>query len=381
MKLKMRGSMKMKSDRASSKLALTLLLSTGCILAGVPIAASDGRAKSDECAYYDAPARCTESERNARRKSFGLPKLEKIQRQTMRGGKASELIVATVKVKRRGGLALVMQRDRDGIPIVEIHSMPADSRPADYKPIKAVIPEATWASALSKGNALDLVYATEEVLVCGANFSVEIVDKEGNVRAPVGDSCGGEPRGVYFNFLAEATLEQLPHCKALAPLGSDWPPGKLAACFELRGNKVAAAELYNLFHAFEDRPFWETHDGWTDPSDILPLLDDEISFSWPGIPLIEDAEMVANFWTGGWLAPVKFEAGPILAGPDGIAHVGGRVVFTGSSNRGVDRQPSGTFASTWKRGVDGKFRMRRFDYLAQPFRSAELFRNANERIR
>ena len=111
--------MKMKSDRASSKLALTLLLSTGCILAGVPIAASDGRAKSDECAYYDAPARCTESERNARRKSFGLPKLEKIQRQTMRGGKASELIVATVKVKRRGGLALVMQRDRDGIPIVD----------------------------------------------------------------------------------------------------------------------------------------------------------------------------------------------------------------------------------------------------------------------
>lgn len=371
----------MRSDRASAKYASTLLLLTGCILAGTPISATDGKTKSDECAYYDARARCTESERNARRKSFGLPKLEKIQRQTLRGGKASELIVATVKVKQRGGLALVMQRDRDGTPVVEIHTMPADSRPADYLPINAVIPEATWASALSKGNALDLVYTTEEVLVCGANFGVEIVDKEGNVRAPVGDSCGGEPRGVYFNFLVEATLEQLPHCKALAPVGSDWPPDKLAACFELRGNKMVAAELYNLVHALEDRPFWETHDGWTDPSKILPLLDDEISFSWPGIPLIEDAEMVANFWTGGWLAPVKFETGPIYAETDGIARVDGRVVVERSNNQGLDRLPSGRFTSIWRRGADGKFRLRRFAYLTPSIRTRGSLRNAYHRLR
>ncbi|RDV02550.1 hypothetical protein DXH95_11320 [Sphingorhabdus pulchriflava] len=371
----------MKIDRFSVLAASTLMMLVVGICAEAPAAAAGSTSKASKCAYYDPRPRCTEKEREARRKIFGLPSLEKIQRRTMSGGEASELIVATVMVKQREGLALVLQRDRGGTPIVEIHSMPVSSRPADYQPIRAIIPEAIWALALAKGNALDLVYDTDEVLVCGANFSVEIVDKEGNVRAPDGDSCGGEPRGVYFDFLAEAALQQLPHCAALMPSISDWVLEKLAACFDLRGDKKIAAELYNRLQSLEDRSFWETNDGWTDPSEILPLLDEEISFSWLGIPLMDDAEMVANFWTGGWLAPVKFKTGPIFAGADGSARVEGRVVFETSTSEGVERQASGTFTSTWRRGADGKFRMRRFDYLAPSVRAARLFRSANWRKR
>ena len=375
MQLKMRGSTKMEIDRFSVLAASTLMMLVVGICAEAPVAAES--AMATKCAYYDPRPHCSEKEREARRKIFGLPTLEKIQRRTMRGGEASELIVATVMVKQRGGLALVLQRDRGGTPIVEIHSMPVSSRPADYQPIKAVIPEAIWALALSKGNALDLVYDTDEVLVCGANFSVEIMDKVGNVRAPDGDSCGGEPRGVYFDFLAEAALQQLPHCAALMPSISDWVPEKLVACFDLRGDKMIAAELYNRLQLLEDRSFWETNDGWTDPSEILPLLDEEISFLWPGTPMMDDAEMVANFWTGGWLATVQFKTGPIYAGTDGSARVEGRVVFESGTSEGVERQASGTFTSTWLKGADGKFRMRRFDYLVPSVRAAKLFRSAN----
>lgn len=185
---------------------------------------------------YDPRPKCTEDSRNAKRRQFGLPTLEKIRQQKKHHGSTSEQIVATLSLKAKGGVALVMQRDRKGAPTIEIRQMLSRGGLLRPKPIRVKIREDTWNIILAKGKALNLVYATDEVLICGAAFTVELVDEMGNIRAPVGDSCGNEPRGLFFKALAEAALAQLPLCDSLYPDEDNATLDRLITCFALKAD-------------------------------------------------------------------------------------------------------------------------------------------------
>lgn len=348
-----------KSNGWLAQPAWTLIIFAAGILSSISAEAQikmSGQ-KKQVCSSYDPRPGCTEDERNARRKQFALPTLEKIRRQYGRAN--SELIVATVTTKLGDGLALVFQRDRDGTPSVEIHTIYSKENSPWKQALHAKISEGTWDTLLVKGNALNLVFARDEVILCGGSYMVELMDREGNIRAPVGDSCGGEPRSVYFNVLAEAAIAQLPHCAALAPDSSDRNAEKLMQCFVLQGDKMAVAELYNFLHSTDYEPFWEANARATS-DEVKPLFDKAVEFSWPGIPLIEEDEVAANFWSGAWLWPLTFEVHAYHAETASRVRVEGKVFVEHETADERIKKQAGPFTSIWLKGADGKFRMHSF---------------------
>lgn len=357
----MHGRMTLKFNTRATLTAFILLNAVSGIPISLAVEAQSG-AKFRKCSNYDPRPKCTEAYRNATRKRFGLPTLEKIrQRNGYAGPKSglpkSELMLTTVAFKTGGGVALVLQRDRKGIPTVEIRQMLRSDRPSGSKPISVKISEASWDMIVATGNTLDPVYAADEVFVCGAIFTVELMDGKGNIRAPVGDSCGNEPRGLFFEAIAEAALAQLPHCSALYPEGYNATLDRLSACFVLSGEQMAAAELFN---ALESIYFWRL--GKADPSEIRSLFADDIIFSWHGIPLIQDAETAAEFWAGDWFYPVDLEYDSFHAETRDRVRVGGSVIIEQSEGEGGMNGRTGPFSTIWQRGADGKFRMQRFEY-------------------
>lgn len=350
--------MTLKIGRCAAGTALTFIVFAGCILSSSPSDAQIVRAKAGRCSSYDPRPQCTNDYRNAKRKQFGLPTLEKIRQLNGYAGPKSELIVATVSLKTRGGIALVLQRDRKGMPTIEIRQMLRRDRSARPKPISVTIPETTWSVIVAKGMALNPVYATDEVLVCGATFTVELVDEKGNIHAPVGDSCGNEPRGSFFQALAEAALAQLPHCAALYPDGYDATLDRLTSCFALGGNEMAAAELFN---ELERGDFWRSL-GQGGLSEIRPLFEDEITFSWPGIPVIKDAGTAAEFWAGDWLYAVDLQYDSFHGETADRVRVEGSVMAERPEGEGEIQSRAGPFTAIWQRGADGKFRMHRFEH-------------------
>jgi hypothetical protein len=57
---------------------------------------------------------------------------------------------------------------------------------------------------------------------------------------------------------------------------------------------MVATELVN---ELERDDFWRSI-GKADPSKIRPLFEDDIQFSWSGIPMIPGADTASEFWAG-----------------------------------------------------------------------------------
>lgn len=161
-----------------------------------PAMADDEGEATKSCSYYDPNPDCTEDERDRWRSSFGLPSLEEVHRNM---GTDGDLILAMMRIKRGAGLAIAVRANRDGTASAELFRQRyAKSGSSERLPVRVRIPKQEWAEIVAEGKALPDVFAREEVYVCGATFMIEFRDRQGNVRAPVGDSCGGEPREVYF---------------------------------------------------------------------------------------------------------------------------------------------------------------------------------------
>lgn len=212
--------------------------------------ATPSQVVSTACSLYDPRPECTDAERNALRKRFGLPRMTTIRKRTMRNG--SERIIGIMTLKRGKGLALIFERNRDGGAEVTAHLELSWKSRSRTQPLRAKISEAEWRSIADRGRALNDVHAWDHVYVCGAQFSIEFVDAKGIVRAPVGDGCNNEPRGLYFDVLAAATIKQLPHCAALQPNTYDDDSMKLIACLKLKSHSPAAIRRYNREQRAED---------------------------------------------------------------------------------------------------------------------------------
>jgi hypothetical protein len=208
-----------------------------CFFSNAEAYAQNASASVSECGAYDPNPKCTEETRSRLHKSFGLPALEEMQKKTSSRRTNNPLIIAIIEMKNGAGLALVFRNDRKGVPSVKIYRQRSKQDGRRYPPLRAAIPKEAWDRVITKGNALDDVFAREEVYLCGASFTIEIVDTAGKLRSPVGDSCGHEPRSVYFNILARTAIEQMPHCAALQPEAGEDDVYKLLACFQTRNNK------------------------------------------------------------------------------------------------------------------------------------------------
>jgi hypothetical protein len=187
----------------------------------------DSVAKAIECGNYNPNPDCTQKTRARLHKSFGLPPIERMR-------KNGELIVGIMQLKRGAGLALVFTRGRKGKPLVEIFRQRTKDQPSRYPPLRTHITHQAWEAVVAKGRALGDVFAREDVYTCGATFTIEIIDEKGMLRAPVGDSCGNEPRGVYFDVLAKSAMEHLPHCAAIETEWQGDAAQELLSCVQLQ---------------------------------------------------------------------------------------------------------------------------------------------------
>jgi hypothetical protein len=218
------------SNPAQFKACIALIIA--CLTSDARASDIEGSAKVAQCGAYNPDPECTQKTRTRLHKSFGLAPIERMQRN-------GELIVGIMQLKRGAGLALVFTRDRKGKPSVEIYRQRTKDQPSQYPPLRTHITQEAWEAAIAKGRALGDVFAREDVYTCGATFTIEIIEETGTLRTPVGDSCGNEPRGVYFEILAKSAIEQLPHCAAIETEWRDAAAQKLLACFELRGDQKA----------------------------------------------------------------------------------------------------------------------------------------------
>jgi hypothetical protein len=206
----------------SFKLMAWIALFAACGVRSVQASALEKSAKALDCGAYNPNPDCTQETRARLHKSFGLPPIERMRRN-------GALIVGIMQLKRGSGLALVFKRDRKGKPSVEIFHQGTKSQP-----LRTHITQQAWEAIVSKGGALGDVFARDDVYTCGATFTIEIIDEKGLLRAPVGDSCGNEPRGVYFDVLAKSAIEHLPHCAAIESEGQGDATQKLLSCVQLQ---------------------------------------------------------------------------------------------------------------------------------------------------
>jgi hypothetical protein len=329
----------------------------GSLLTPSAAEAKGKRQKPDGCSYYDNSARCTEKERNAERKSFGLPTLQKIQGRNRGITSDSEVVVAMAALKQSGRLAMVFQRGRDGAPSAEILYL----RPRNggrLATMRSKITESAWNELLAKLSALDLNhYDDERLCVGGGSSTVETIDKAGKIRGRFGDTCGEQPANWFFDELGKAAIIGLPDCAALVPDGYDeaWVGSKLINCFMLAGDKVAAGHLHNLLEANNFWPSWR-HDA----KDVRPLFADKAEISWPGLPQFDDADDAVGFLIGGWLAPFKIETTGYVGESTDRVRVEGAVLIKNEEDKGPEYKPFGSFQSLWMADSKGKFSMHNF---------------------
>jgi hypothetical protein len=208
-----------------------------CFSSGMRAPAIGSTTKAAGCGAYDPNPKCTEKARRDLHKSFGLLSIEQMHQKRLNAGLDSELIIGIIQIKRRPGLALVFHRDRKGQPLVEVYRQHTKEQPSRYPSLRTHITEESWQAVVAKGSALNDIFAREEVYTCGATFNIEIIDETGTLRTPVGDSCGHEPRGIYFDALAQSAIEQLPQCAALNTEWQNDATQRLLACFQSRGSK------------------------------------------------------------------------------------------------------------------------------------------------
>jgi hypothetical protein len=332
------------------------------LIGSLPIEARERHSKDANCSSYDPNPKCTVRGRDALRNSFGLPSLQRIRQNNTN----SEVIVGIEELKRGDSLALVFQRDRDGTPSVEVRRRTWRGKWSGYQPLKAQIPEKSWNAILAKGKALDLVFAREEIYVCGASFTIELVDRKGNVRVPVGDACGREPRSVYFEALAEAAVAQLPQCNALEPSDGEnadsdaSPTEKLLPCFLLHGDQTVAAEFYrSIAELRHDSGIWNQL-RLNDKSEVRPFIANNPELSWPALQKIDNPDAVAEFLAGNWLFPFEFKYQAIIAETRDRVRMKGCVTVKDEEYLPLLDTVGGTFSSIWERGADGIFRLRSF---------------------
>jgi len=125
----------------------------------------------------------------------------------------------------------------------------------------------------------------------------------------------------------------------------------------LEGDRVLAAELLEyLMDADFDCCLNE--DKWPE---ITHLFSKNVVFSWPGEPIVRDAEAAARIWlaSGGTYAETY------------VGETMGRVRIEARANvreieaKDFTEQVSVPVTSEWVRGADGKFQMVSFDYIAE----------------
>jgi hypothetical protein len=309
----------------------------------------DARPSSDDaCAFTDGDwDLCKKSERKKQREAFGLPSIA-----VYRGLESQAVRVFEDNANGWPRFALVFYEDRNRVPMVEIRR-PLNPDGTSRRPaLVARLDPKDWRTVVAKQQLLQTPYVETEVCTDGFTRTIEAIDDKGQVTTRVEHSCGENPVNTYFLYLTQLAVDQFDHCRAIETRwdikeGQD----KLVYCTGFDGNKMAAAELFNQLKAEE----FNCCRSITNLTEIVHLFDDDIVFAWPGQSIATTAEAAAKLW--------------LEKEPDIMNYIGetsdqvraeGRIKLATDENSETTETISAPFASVWKKGPDGQFRMQNF---------------------
>jgi hypothetical protein len=349
------------SQSTFARLILGLLMFN--VMAGAPVLAQDQRQQGDPCRLHpNRDANCTQAERARLHARFGLPPLERMFARQQRQSSKHSIVVGIMQLKLNSDIALIVRRNRDGVPEIEIRQSQQSGQLRRRAPLRATVSEGTWRVILERAQTTDVEFNNDRICVGGSSATFAMIDGEGRVRNRVGDVCPDDPGKDFVLFLATTAIAQLPYCAAVFPQPYNSPIGALEACLTFEGNKMAAAELSKTLEPLEGESFWSSN-GSDRANEIQNFFAKDVVFSWSKSSTIIGAQAVAEFWSGDALFAIDFEPNVIRAETTDQVQVGGRIITLGNGvDDDGDSQVRGTFRSLWRRDSEGKFKMRSFQY-------------------
>jgi hypothetical protein len=189
-------------------------------------------------------------------------------------------------------IAISFVRSKGHDPVVRI-DRPRRTGDATVEPLQAPIPEEVWEATLARSNLFDrkLVPLPEsvsgDIIVCvhGWVYTVEAADpaisrdRPAELRRKTGNSCDDDLLESYAAEIYRAAVPLIEPCRRKWGSG----PSLLAACFMLKGDRLAAAAVANRlerFDSLETNRFraLESSDGRT----IEGLFDHDAAIDWNG---------------------------------------------------------------------------------------------------
>lgn len=212
--------------------------------------------------------------------------------------------VIRVFFAKDGGVALVsFERAVGREPMAYVHFPRAEGRPA-VASMQAAIPEAIWLEVLFRAEYADrgLVPVPppdpDVQTVCLHPWSYvfeasvpadTVYGRRARIRRHSASSCDDAPLFHFAADLQRLVMPLFPACAAIDDRLYGNAVQRLVRCQRLSGDRLAAARVMNLVHAFESLG------GSADPHDLDNLFDSDVAIDWNGRRRAR-GENPAAFW-------------------------------------------------------------------------------------
>lgn len=216
------------------------------LIAALALAAPDPA--TDPCRDDKGQDRCAADAQSRMRSTYGLKPIEAL-------AAAGSIVRRVMYVDGYGRdlVAIEFERATGGDPLVRV-SLPAKGTRAAGT-MEAPIGAARWTSIIDGSRHFHRSFAplakgaNDDINICLHSwvYTVESADPGGrpDVRRATRDACTENPAAAFASLAAKEAVAAFPACAALDPRHHRNEATILATCFRLKGDRLAAAELYN----------------------------------------------------------------------------------------------------------------------------------------
>lgn len=337
--------------------------SLAAILLAASAAGASAQAPADRrCTDDRGVNRCNDEQQRRMRALYGVPTIEEhqaageeVRRIFFVDGYGRDLIL----------IAFIRSPGRD--PELRVHH-PRTEGNASTEPLRAPLSQEALDDIALAARHFDRSFVPLPVagpIICSHAwlYQVETVERTRNPRQPtevrrkIEDACDDGPTGSFAREAAERALALLPYCSALDRDHYRNAPTILATCRILHGDRLAAAEVLNLSHAFRQLS------GSRDAPRIAAHFAHEAEIFWAGETWRGAGYRAGEQWTAR-LGQSPYPTNMYVQRVEG--ETGSRVRVTGQLSRTADvatgdgsGSETATVEQLWVRDINGEMRVER----------------------
>ena len=203
-----------------------------------------------DCHDDNGVDRCTEEQQRRVRQAYGVRSIEEHR-------EAGDQVrrVFFVDGYGRDLVLIAFTRVPESDPTVRVH-YPQRERQLRSEPMEAPVPQPVWDEVLWRSREFERTFVPrsgEDPSICLHSwvFTIEAVDRPrgrlpAELRRKTEDSCENGPASIYAREIQRLALPLFPHCAALDPNQHRNSATMLDVCRLLHGDRLSAAEVFNL---------------------------------------------------------------------------------------------------------------------------------------